>query len=162
MADPTDSAVPRSATGPVTRPERARSAPPPAGHHDHPPGRCGTADPDRGSGTVHALTLTMVLGVLLLAVLLLAQAGIATHRAGKAADLAALAAADTARGLVAGDPCATAADVARRNGAELELCELVEPERVVVDVRTTVALDGPLARFGAARGVSRAGPPEDS
>lgn len=159
MTDPTASTVPR----PVPRPDSARSAPPPVGHHDHqdrPPGGHGNPDRDRGSGTVHALTLTMVLGVLLLAVLLLAQAGIATHRAGKAADLAALAAADTARGLVAGDPCATAADVARRNGAELELCELVEPERVVVDVRTTVALDGPLARFGAARGVSRAGPPE--
>lgn len=117
-------------------------------------------DGDRGSGTVHALTLTMVLGVLLLTVLLLAQAGIATHRAGKAADLAALAAADTARGLVPGDPCRTAERVARDNGARLEQCELVEPERVVVDVRTTVALDGPLARFGDARGVSRAGPPE--
>ncbi|MFW3384555.1 UNVERIFIED_CONTAM: hypothetical protein RF648_00985 [Kocuria sp. CPCC 205274] len=117
-------------------------------------------DDDRGSGTVHALTLTLVLGVLLVAVLLLAQAGIATHRAGKAADLAALAAADTARGLVAGDPCGAAERVARENGARLERCALVEPERVVVDVRTAVALDGPLARFGAARGVSRAGPPE--
>ncbi|MFI7584906.1 Rv3654c family TadE-like protein [Kocuria sp. M1N1S27] len=111
---------------------------------------------------MHALTLTMVLGVLLLAVLMLAQAGIATHRAGKAADLAALAAADTARGLVAGDPCGTAARVAGDNGARLELCELVEPERVVVDVRTTVALEGPFARIGPARGVSRAGPPGSS
>ncbi|KUG62022.1 hypothetical protein AVL61_02775 [Kocuria rosea subsp. polaris] len=117
-------------------------------------------DGDLGSGTVHALTLALVLGVLLLTVLLLAQAGIATHRAGKAADLAALAAADTARGLVAGDPCGTAERVARENGARLERCELLEPERVVVDVRTTVALDGPLARIGSARGVSRAGPPE--
>ena len=54
------------------------------------PDRCPDRDGDRGSGTVHALTLTLVLGVLLVAVLLLAQAGIATHRAGKAADLAAL------------------------------------------------------------------------
>ncbi|HST72222.1 Rv3654c family TadE-like protein [Kocuria sp. U4B] len=115
---------------------------------------------DRGSATVHALTLTMLLGVLLLAVLLLAQAGIATHRAGKAADLAALAAADVARGLVAGDPCATAARVARDNGAALELCRPLEPERVVVDVRTSVGLRGPLARLGPAVGVSRAGPPE--
>ncbi|MUN62186.1 hypothetical protein GMA12_03345 [Kocuria sediminis] len=120
-----------------------------------------TADRDRGSGTVHALTLSLVLGVLLVTVLLLAQAGVATHRAGKAADLAALAAADVARGLVAGEPCGAAARVARANGAQLELCELVEPERVVVDVGTEVALEGPLARFGAARGVSRAGPPED-
>ncbi|WP_424346365.1 Rv3654c family TadE-like protein [Kocuria sp. CH-021] len=117
-------------------------------------------DGDLGSGTVHALTLALVLGVLLLTVLLLAQAGIATHRAGKAADLAALAAADTARGLVAGDPCGTAERVARENGARLEQCKLEEPGRVVVDVRTTVALDGPLARIGSARGVSRAGPPE--
>ena len=119
-------------------------------------------DRDRGSGTVHALTFTMVLGVLLVGVLLLAQAGIATHRAGKAADLAALAAADTARGLVAGEPCAAAERVARDNGARLEQCELVGPERVVVDVRTAVVLDGPLSRFGAARGVSRAGPPAEA
>lgn len=125
-------------------------------------GRRGPGDGDRGSGTVHALTLTLVLGVLLATVLLLAQAGIATHRAGKAADLAALAAADTARGLVAGDPCGTAEHVARENGARLEGCALVEPEHVVVDVRTAVALDGPLARLGPARGVSRAGPPEAS
>lgn len=124
-------------------------------------GRCRHGDGDRGSGTVHALTLTLVLGVLLVTVLLLAQAGIATHRAGKAADLAALAAADTARGLVAGDPCGTAGRVARENGARLERCALVEPERVV-DVGTSVALRGPLARLGSARGVSRAGPPEAS
>lgn len=114
---------------------------------------------DRGSGTVHVLTLTMVLGVLLVAVLLLAQAGVASHRAAKAADLAALAAADAARGLVVGEPCATARRVARGNGAELELCRLVPPGLVVVDVRTEVPLDGPLARFGPARGIARAGPP---
>lgn len=138
-------------TAPAFRPARATAA----AHSDRETDRAR----DRGSATVHALTLTMVLGVLLVAVLLLAQAGIATTRAGKAADLAALAAADTARGLVAGDPCATAARVARDNGATLELCRLVEPERVVVDVRTAVTLDGPLARFGSARGLSRAGPP---
>ncbi|MFI7482239.1 Rv3654c family TadE-like protein [Kocuria sp. M1R5S2] len=114
---------------------------------------------DRGSGSVHALTLAMVLGVLLLAVLLLAQAGIAASRAGRAADLAALAAADTARGLVAGEPCAAARRAASDNGAQLELCRLVPPELVVVDVRTSVALGGPLAPFGPALGVSRAGPP---
>ncbi|ALU40789.1 hypothetical protein AS188_14720 [Kocuria flava] len=115
---------------------------------------------DRGSGTVHVLGLTAVLAVLLLAVLLLAQAGAAAHRAGRAADLAALAAADTARGLAPGDPCGTAQRVARQNGAELVLCRLVEPERVVVDVRTTVALRGPAAALGPATGLARAGPPE--
>lgn len=119
----------------------------------------GNQDGDRGSGTVHVLTLTMVLGVLLVTVLLLAQTGVATHRAAKAADLAALAAADAARGLVVGEPCTTARRVARDNGAELELCRLVPPDLVVVDVRTEVALDGPLERLGPARGVSRAGPP---
>ncbi|MEX5294962.1 hypothetical protein QYM41_06745 [Kocuria sp. CPCC 205268] len=132
----------------------------PAPARPAPPRHAADGDGDRGSGAVHALTLTLVLGVLLLTVLLLGQAGIATHRAGKAADLAALAAADTARGLVAGDPCGTAERVARDNGARLERCELVEPERVVVDVRTTVALGGPLSRLGPARGVARAGPPE--
>ena len=105
---------------------------------------------DRGSGTVHVLTLAMVLGVLLLAVLLLAQAGIAAHRAGKAADLAALAAADTARGLVAGDPCGAAERVARDNGARLERCALVEPERVVVEDFTPLVQFDSFDRFRAA------------
>lgn len=116
-------------------------------------------DPETGSGTVHGMTIAVTLCALLLVILLLAQAGITTHRAAKAADLAALAAADTARGLAGGVPCDVATAVARDNGAALDSCALVGPENTTVDVRTSIALPGPLARLGPARGVSRAGPP---
>ena len=96
-------------------------------------------DRDEGSGTVHGLTLAAVLCTLLIALLLVAQAGIATHRAAKAADLAALAAADVARGLSPGIPCETAQAVARENGADAVECEVVAPENTTVDVTATTA-----------------------
>lgn len=116
-------------------------------------------DRDEGSGTVHGLTLAAVLCTLLIALLLVAQAGIATHRAAKAADLAALAAADVARGLSPGIPCETAQAVARENGADAVECEVVAPENTTVDVTATIDLPSPLTPLGPARGVSRAGPP---
>lgn len=116
-------------------------------------------DRDEGSGTVHGLTLAAVLCTLLIALLLVAQAGIATHRAAKAADLAALAAADVARGLSPGIPCETAQAVARENGADAVECEVVAPENTTVDVTATIDLPPPLTSLGPARGVSRAGPP---
>ena len=116
-------------------------------------------DRDEGSGTVHGLTLAAVLCTLLIALLLVAQAGIATHRAAKAADLAALAAADVARGLSPGIPCETAQAVARENGADAVECAVVAPENTTVDVTATIALPPPLTPLGPARGVSRAGPP---
>ena len=118
-----------------------------------------TQNPDEGSGTVHGLTLAAVLCTLLVALLLVAQAGIATHRAAKAADLAALAAADTARGLRPGIPCEIAGDVARENGADVGGCVVVQPQGTTVDVTALVELPPPLAPLGPARGVSRAGPP---
>ena len=116
-------------------------------------------DRDEGSGTVHGLTLAAVLCTLMIALLLVAQAGIATHRAAKAADLAALAAADVARGLSPGIPCETAQAVARENGADAVECEVVAPENTTVDVTATIDLPSPLTPLGPARGVSRAGPP---
>ena len=116
-------------------------------------------DRDEGSGTVHGLTLAAVLCTLMIALLLVAQAGIATHRAAKAADLAALAAADVARGLSPGIPCETAQAVARENGADAVECAVVAPENTTVDVTATIALPPPLTPLGPARGVSRAGPP---
>ena len=116
-------------------------------------------DRDEGSGTVHGLTLAAVLCTLMIALLLVAQAGIATHRAAKAADLAALAAADVARGLSPGIPCETAQAVARENGADAVECEVVAPENTTVDVTATIDLPPPLTSLGPARGVSRAGPP---
>ncbi|MCW2637141.1 MAG: Helicase/secretion neighborhood TadE-like protein, partial [Blastococcus sp.] len=53
------------------------------------PGRIGE---DRGSATVWVLALSAVLAVLGVAIALVAAAAVARHRAGTAADLAALAA----------------------------------------------------------------------
>ena len=69
-----------------------------------------------------------------------------------AADAAALAAADTASGAVAGVPCAAAAEAARLNGASVTAC----------------TVDGLIASVSAARGYlgfelgaqARAGPPD--
>ena len=55
-------------------------------------------------------------------IVLLAQSAAMAFRAAAAADLAALAAADAARGITPGEPCAVAADVARRNGARILSC----------------------------------------
>ncbi len=70
-----------------------------------------------------------------------------------AADAAALAAADTASGLVPGVPCVNAADAARLNGADLTACSvegleaLVSASRAVLGVTVTVdARAGPPPR----------------
>lgn len=109
-------------------------------------------------GLVTVLVAIFLLGV----VLLVGQAAILKHRAGNAADLAALAAADTARGLVPGDPCQIARDVASVNGADLLECTVIEPELTTVEVTVGVDLPGVLSPLGQAENVSRAGPPEDS
>ncbi|WP_313960141.1 Rv3654c family TadE-like protein [Kocuria salsicia] len=116
-------------------------------------------DPDAGSGTVHGTTMAGALCFLLIALLLVAQAGILTHRAAKAADLSALAAADVARGLSSGIPCDVAARVAEENGAQLADCSVVAPENTSVDVTATIELPQPITGLGPATGVSRAGPP---
>lgn len=110
---------------------------------------------ERGSATVWVLALAGLLAVLGVAVVLVGGAVVARHRASAAADLAALAAAGRA---VLADPaaCATAARIARTNGAELEGCVL-RPEAIVdVRVRVPVRL-GPLGSF-AAHARARAGP----
>lgn len=90
------------------------------------------------------------------------QAAILTHRAGNAADLSALAAADTARGLRIGQPCEVAAELAELNGAEVLDCAVVGPEATTVDVEVGIDLPPSLSVFGQAHGRSRAGAPEDS
>lgn len=119
-------------------------------------------EPDRGSGTVFALTTVLVAIFLLGVVLLVGQAAVVKHRAGNVADLSALAAADVARGLMPGDPCQTARQVAAENDAQLLECTLVEPELTTVQVTVGIELTGALAPLGQAENVSRAGPPEDS
>ncbi|MEZ2388466.1 Rv3654c family TadE-like protein [bacterium RCC_150] len=109
---------------------------------------------DRGSGTVLALTLSFVMVVLTAMVVVLAQAAGLAQRVASAADLAALAGADAARGLTAGDPCILAAETAARQGASLVSCTVEKGE--IVAVRTEARQRSP---FGAATGRARAGPP---
>lgn len=116
---------------------------------------------EEGSGTV--LALTIIAGVLILTVLTLGAAGAYTahRRAATAADLSALAAADTLRGLSEGEPCANAARIAQENGANLAAC--TEPSRPdTMDVRVSVPITGPFAFLGDAKGQARAGAPDDT
>ncbi|RJN33193.1 hypothetical protein D3250_01720 [Nesterenkonia natronophila] len=123
---------------------------------------------ERGSGTIVALGLIAALMTLLALVVILGAASAAKTQAGRASDLAALAAADTARGLNSGDPCTVAEQVAQRNGSMLAECTVGGefPTEVTVTVAREVesallpdALPlGPLTATVS----SRAGPPEAS
>lgn len=122
-------------------------------------GRC-----DEGSGTVLVLAVVAVVMVLAGLVAALASAQGARARAQTAADLAALAGAQRVAtpggipldaGAVDGaDPCATARDVAARNGAGLRSCT------AGVDgvVEVTVAGRGGVMQGPAATASARAGP----
>ncbi|MGP4031889.1 Rv3654c family TadE-like protein [Pseudarthrobacter sp. 1C304] len=112
------------------------------------------ADRERGSGTVLALGLAVLVVLAAVVVVVLAQSAASAFRAAAAADLAALAAADAARGLTPGEPCGVAADVARRNGARVLSCS--EGSGSTVQVRTELEVPTPLGR---ATGLARAGPP---
>lgn len=113
--------------------------------------------PDEGAGTVLALAILGVVAFVGLAVAGLGAATSARAVAQSAADLAALAAADTlALGAVVDDlgatsACDRAVQVAERHGATLEACE-PEPGAVVV-VRVSRATP-----FGPAWAAARAGP----
>lgn len=85
---------------------------------------------------------------------MLAQAAAMAHLAASAADLAALAGADAARGLRAGDPCVVASETVARHGASLLACTVSGGE--IVEVHAEL-LRGTV--FGPATGRSRAGPP---
>lgn len=125
-------------------------------HHalDTGPGPAGGRFSELGSGTVLAAGLGLLVITLLAAALLLAQAGVHAQRAAAAADLAALAAADVARGLKPGDACTVAAETALQNNASLTSCLLVGGG--IVEVRTRLLQESYL---GSATGRSRAGPP---
>ncbi|NLS11007.1 hypothetical protein HGQ17_13580 [Nesterenkonia sp. MY13] len=120
---------------------------------------------DRGSGTVVAVGIIAVLILLLALVAVLGAVAVATTHATRAADLAALAGADTARGLNTGDPCTVAGQVAARNGVELESCsvggEYPTEVRVTVSKRfDVVVLSELLPAELSTQQTSRAGPPE--
>jgi secretion/DNA translocation related TadE-like protein len=110
---------------------------------------------ERGSATVWVLALSGVLAAIGMAAVLVGAAVVARHRATSAADLAALAAAGQA---VLGRPgaCASAAEVAEANSAELTACTVGDD--AVVEVRVSVPVR--LGRLGVheATGRARAGP----
>lgn len=110
---------------------------------------------ERGSATVWTTALAAVLALVGAAAVLVGAAVVARHRAGSAADLAALAVAVRA---VRGDPgaCVTGAAVAAENGAELVDCAVGPDAVVAVEVSVPVRL-GPLGLL-AAGGRARAGP----
>lgn len=109
---------------------------------------------ERGSGTVLAAGLGLVVVTVMAMMLLLAQAAVHASRAAAAADLAALAAADALRGITTGEPCGVAAEVAARHHATVLSC--TEGPGQTVEVRTGLG-----GRFppGQATGHARAGPP---
>ncbi|WP_284983351.1 Rv3654c family TadE-like protein [Arthrobacter sp. efr-133-TYG-118] len=109
---------------------------------------------ERGSGTILAVALGLVVMICMAAALTLAQAMAMAQRAASAADLAALAGADAARGLTTGDPCVVASETAARHGASLSACTVGEGG--IVEIRTELDRG---AVFGTATGRSRAGPP---
>ncbi|RLQ82613.1 Rv3654c family TadE-like protein [Mycetocola zhadangensis] len=106
---------------------------------------------EEGSGSVIAVALAASVLVLTGMALPLNQALISRQLVANAADAAALAAADTASGLVAGYPCANAAEAARLNGAALGECVIDGLEARVTAVRLVLGV--------AVTVVARAGPP---
>jgi secretion/DNA translocation related TadE-like protein len=77
---------------------------------------------DRGSVTVHAVSISILL--LVLTLVLVQAAGLVRlrHRVAAAADLAALAASQAS--VTGGDGCDAARRIARRNGAEIVRCRM--------------------------------------
>ncbi|NUL46014.1 hypothetical protein F7P69_12545 [Cellulosimicrobium funkei] len=108
---------------------------------------------EQGAGSVTVLATVFLTLTLLGATAALGTAATAAARAAGAADLAALAAADAARGLVLADPCALAAQTADRHGAAVTECAAAPDGTVHVRTRYESTLPWP------SEGVSRAGPP---
>ncbi|MCU1403444.1 MAG: hypothetical protein JWM70_1768 [Microbacteriaceae bacterium] len=106
---------------------------------------------DRGSGSILAVAvMATMLGTVSLLVPLYGVL-VAKQQAAGAADAAALAAADVAVGIVAGQPCSVAASLATANGASLGRCQV---DGVIVTVTVRVPAFG--FEVGAA---ATAGPP---
>ncbi|MFW6205409.1 MAG: Rv3654c family TadE-like protein [Actinomycetota bacterium] len=94
---------------------------------------------ERGAGSVLVLAAVLVIVTALLAVATLGSGYRARHRAAAAADLSALAAAETLRS--GDDPCAAAEKVSMANGASLRSCAV---EGWEVEVAAATAIRGPL------------------
>ncbi|MFC4020981.1 Rv3654c family TadE-like protein [Micromonospora sp. GCM10011542] len=117
-------------------------------------GRSGHPDAERGGATVCLLAVGLVFVLVGLFGAAVAAAGEARQRAAVAADLGALAGAGAAiEG--AATACATAADIAGRNGGRLVGCRL-DGLDVLVTVEVTVTPLPGLTRLAAS--TARAGP----
>lgn len=114
------------------------------------------ADREAGAGTALMAGIAMAALLLLSVVVLFAQASVAASRAATAADLSALAAADAARGLRDGSPCAVATAVAEHHGARLTGCSVEGESGHIVQVSTEV---DSIPALPPASGLARAGPP---
>jgi secretion/DNA translocation related TadE-like protein len=115
----------------------------------------GLADP--GSGTVLALVLVVMAGLLAATVALAGQVVVARHRAAAAADLAALAVV----GAAGSDPaagCAEAVTIAAHNHADLQRCLLAGDGTVTVATTSSTAVLPFLGLRVSAVGLARAGP----
>ena len=99
------------------------------------------------------VTVFATLMSLLAAALILIQVQVAASRAAVAADLAALAAADAARGLMIGDPCTLAEQTVTAHGASMTSCQIDDPGVAHIHVSMTA----PIGLDTTAE--SRAGPP---
>jgi secretion/DNA translocation related TadE-like protein len=106
---------------------------------------------DDGAGAVLALAIVCATIACALAALSFGSALAARQRLVAAADAGALAAADTLLGVVAGDPCARAAEVAAAHRVTLTVCD-VDAVQTRVQVGASV-LGVPISAE------SRAGPP---
>lgn len=115
-----------------------------------------TSGRESGAGTALMAGIAMAALLLLSVVVLFAQASVSASRAATAADLSALAAADAARGLRDGNPCAVATEVAAHHGARLTACSIEGVSGHIVRVRTEV---DSVPALPAAAGQARAGPP---
>lgn len=90
-----------------------------------------------GAGSILAIAVLATIVSTLLLVAPLCRALVVRAEAAGAADAAALAAADVARGIYPGVPCVIAASVATANGARLGECRV---DGVIVTVRVSVAV----------------------
>ena len=117
---------------------------------------------ESGSGSVLVVGAIAALVVVLLGMMALVAAAVAAQRVRTAADLAAIAGAGAAAGMLsasagAGNPCTVAASVATANGGELRACELQGDAEVLVEIAVPVSLPWPGAP-SVATPSARAGP----
>lgn len=115
---------------------------------------------EEGASTVAVTAMVLASLILIIGILALSAASTAAMKAGTAADIAALGAADTARGLRSGDPCTIAATLASANDAVVDSCTVESDGKTVrVSVHVDVHL-GPLSQsIYQASARARAGAP---